>query len=53
MHLDNLPGEMRKLSLQAQMETLVHTWNYDKKYATELHLQSRGSGKDWGERSKK
>lgn len=33
------------------METLARTLNYDNKYATELHLQSRGSDKDWGEQS--
>ena len=33
------------------MKTLAHTLNDDSKYATELHLQSRGSDKDWGEKS--
>lgn len=53
MGLDNLPAEIRKLSLQEQMETLAHTLNDDNKYATDLHLQSRGSDKDWGEQSEK
>jgi hypothetical protein len=35
------------------METLVHRLNCDNKYAIELHLQNRGSDKDWGEQSKK
>lgn len=53
MYLDNLPAEIRKLSLQEQMETLAHTLNDDNTYATDLHLQSRGSGKDRGEQSEK
>lgn len=53
IHLDNLPAEIRKLFLQEQMETLVHTLNGDNKYATDLHLQSRGSDKGQGEQSEK
>lgn len=51
--MERLPAETRKFFLQQEMESLVHIWSSEKKCATDLHLQSKVSDRDLGEKPTK